>query len=197
LYCRKEKMLKNIVITPGGQMGVDIAAVLREEKEQQLAQNRSASTNPANVDPQPSSPSVDAGAVERPRPKMKIWGKETMTAEDEENVHRFEKAMEDRKHGFPFPGNFEESEMNTPLFMVTTYPEITPEEARAKRAEYRAMGRLPAKDRTIPVRSEEDFHLSNLKYSATPFDRKRTKVFRVEGMSLFDPALSNLAIRIQ
>jgi len=52
-----------------------------------------------------------------------------MTAEDEEQIRQFEKAMEDRKHGLHFPGNFEESEMNTPFFMVTTYPDITLEEA--------------------------------------------------------------------
>jgi hypothetical protein len=120
-----------------------------------------------------------------------------MTAEDEEQVRRFEKSMEDRKHGFPFPGNFEESEMNTPFFMMTTYPKITPEEARAMRAEYRAKGLLPKKDRTVPKRSEKDFHPSNSKYSVAPHDRKSTKVFRVEGMSPFDSSLPQLAIRIQ
>lgn len=190
-------MLKNIVITPEGRMGVDIGAVFGEEMEQTSVANRPASTNPTSVEPQPSVSSVNAGAMERPRPKMKIWGKETMTAEDEEQVRQFEKAMEDRKHGLHIPGNFEESEMNTPFFMVTTFPEITPEEARAKRAEYRAKGQLPKKDRTVPERSEKDFHPSNSKYSVTPWDMKPTKAFRVEGMSPFDSSLAQLAIRIQ
>src|SRR5258705_289804 len=182
-------MLENIVFTPEGQMCVDIGAVLEEEREQTSVANRPALTNPKSVEPQPSVSSVNAGAMERPRPKTKMWGKETMTAEDEEQVRRFEKAIEDRKHGLPFPGNFEESEMNTPFFMITTYPDTTPEEARAKRAEYRAKGQLPKKDRTVPERSEKDFHSSNSKYSVTPWDRKPTKVFRVEGMSPFDSSL--------
>jgi hypothetical protein len=190
-------MLKNLVITPEGQMCIDLGAVLGEEREQRSVANRPASTNPTSVELQPSVSSVNAGAMERPRPKTKIWGKETMTAEDEEQVRRFEKSMEDRKHGFPFPGNFEESEMNTPFFMMTTYPKITPEEARAMRAEYRAKGLLPKKDRTVPKRSEKDFHPSNSKYSVAPHDRKSTKVFRVEGMSPFDSSLPQLAIRIQ
>jgi len=190
-------MLKNIVITPDGQMGVDIGAVLGEERKKTSIANRPALTNPTSVEPRPSVSSVNVGAMERPRPKTKIWGKETMTAEDEEQIRRFEKAMEDRKHGLHFPGNFEESEMNTPLVMVTMYPDITPEEARAKRAEYRAKGQLPKKDRTVPELSEKNFHMSNSKYSVGPWDTRSTKVFRIEGMSPFDPSLTQLAIRIQ
>lgn len=186
-------MLKNLTVLPDGQVGIDIPAALQKDNQ---------------VDPMPAEMLGDAAEPESsvdPESELKsprkirgtVFGKKIETEEDKQEIVRFEKEIEARKNGFPYPLRDDDSEVQIPKMMIYTYPETTPEEARATRLERRLNGKLPAKDRKAVTLPQPEFHFSGEKYSLYPFKSKANKVFRVEGISMFDPAIVSLTTRIQ
>lgn len=186
-------MLENLTLLPDGRVGIDIRASLGKDEQ--------VDTVPAELlgDAAEAEPSVDP-EIELKAPlriRGTVFGKEIETEEDEQEIVRFQKEIEARKNGFPYPLRDDDSEVQIPKMMVYTYPDTTPEDARATRLARRLNGELPAKDRKAVTLPQPEFHFSGETYSLYPLKRKANKVFRVEGISMFDPAIVSLTTRIQ
>ena len=186
-------MFENLIVLPEGQIGIDLrkAFAKDEQAEVVLAGLLQDATNPRIDD----APEIELKAPVRLRGT--VFGKKIETEEDEQEIVRFQKEIEARKKGFPYPFQDEDSEVHIPKMMIYEYPETTPEDARATRLARRSNGRLPAWDRKAPTLPDPEFHYSGETYSLYPFKRKANKVFRVEGLSPFDPAITSLSTRIQ